>query len=193
MARLLPVAALLLAVLVLASPGLKIVIASQLYQSSWGNQVELPAVNVAQDTQMKADTTYGAVTIYSVGGWQWDIQNTVNKVVTDAVKAINDKGLQPLYVEANAENVSCTLSYCQYGVRLTTQFHTAANQQEIITYVIIVIILIIVAILFYLAYKGVVSTEQFLASNPVTTGLLAALVAVAIAVIFVIYARRKQN
>jgi len=185
----------LLVILFLASPGVKYVVAAQLYEASWGTPVELASITVSKDTVVKGDTSYGAVTIYSAAGWQWDIQKTVDKTVTDAVKGLNEKGYTPIYAKAQAENVTCSLSvYCNYGVRLTTQFHTPQSQQDIETIILIIIILIIIAILFYLVYKGIADIVQYLTTNPVWTALLLiAAITFSIAIIAVVYFNRKKS
>lgn len=194
MRRLFPLVLGLLVILFIASPGVKYVISAEVYQASWGTPVELASIAVSKDTVVKGDTSYGAVTIYSAAGWQWDIQKTVDKVVTDAVKGLNEKGYTPIYAKAQVENLTCTLSvYCNYGIRLTTQFHTPKSQMDIETIILIVIILIIIAILFYLVYKGIAETVQFLTANPVWTALLLiAAVAFSVAIIAVVYFNRKK-
>ena len=184
-----------LVILLLGSPGVKYVIADQIYQASWGTPVELASITVSKDTVVKGDTSYGAVTIYSAAGWQWDIQKTVDKTVTDAVKGLNEKGYTPIYAKAQAENVTCSLNvYCNYGVRLTTQFHTPKNLQDIETIILIIIILIIIAILFYLVYKGIADIVQYLTQNPVWTALLLiAAILFSIAIIVVVYFNRKKS
>jgi len=185
----------LLILLFLSSPGIKYAISAQVYQASWGTPVELTSIAVSKDTVVEGDTSYGAVTIYSAAGWQWDIQKTVDKIVTDTVKGLNGKGYTPLYVKAQVEDLTCTLTvYCNYSIRLTTQFHTPKNQMDITTIVLIVIILIIVAILFYLVYKGIADVVQFLTTNPVWTALLLiAAILFSTAIIAVVYFNRRKS
>lgn len=186
----------LLVIIVLGNAGTKFVIAEQLYEARWGAAVDLPSMSIPQDTQVKQDTKYGAVSIFSVGGFQWDIQKTIDQAVSDATNKLSKEGYTPLYLYAKVENLSCTLGYCQYGVRLTTQFQTPANQQEILTYVIIAIILLIILILVYFVYKGTTDTVQFLQTLPgiITVALIGgAIIAFSIAIVIAVRISNKRG
>lgn len=195
----LPLVLTLLAVLALSSPGLKITIADQVYQASWGTEVNgtMNSIPISKDdkTVLQGDTTYGLVTTYKVQDWAWtDVQGIVDKSVTDAVKGLNDKGYTPLYVHAQVENLTRNVLLCNFDVRITTQFHTPKNQQDVEVLILIIIILIIVALLIYFTYKGIADAVQFFTTNPVFTyGLFLAIGVFSIAIIVVVYFNRKNS
>jgi hypothetical protein len=189
----------LLVILFIASPGVKITIADQVYQSSWGTEVSgtMNSAPISKDdkTVLQGDTTYGLVTTYKVQDWAWtNVQGIVDKAVTDTVQGLNDKGYKPLYVHAQVENLTRNLLLCNFDIRITTQFHTPAKQQDVEILILIIIILILVALLIYFTYKGIADAVKFFTDNPVFTyGLLLAIGLFSAAIIAVVYFNRKKS
>lgn len=201
----------LILVLVFALQSTQAVVAQAVYQARYGSPVDTTSQTLVDidpnSTYTQAGQKYQVVQIFHASGFQGGFtvagygllqgaQDVVNKVVQDAVTQIQNKEETPLYVHAATENMSCNfLTWCTYGIRVTSQFQAPAKA-ELIEILVIVIIIAIAIILAYLIYEGIQSASQFVnaVSNALSTygyEILAIMGLVAV-IIITAYMRRKQ-
>ncbi len=174
--------------------GVKIVLAESLIVA-WGEPVPLSRQIVDEQAVLEAGQKYGMLLLFSASSFEMKIMEVLSGIVSDTVESVTDEGYTPLYVYAQAENVSCNLLiWCSYDVRVNVDFEVPENQESISPIIILAIVIAIIAILVYLTFEKIAETVKYIIEHPLEAAgiLLPVAVIVGSLTLLVIIRSRKK-